>query len=201
MPNQLQQTRYDQLIRRAGGIIGPGSKVAEALAELFPMIDVERVPGELLLLGGTHICFGSEQSTGGGADFGTIQLFNPVDSGQLLSISSVNLNVSGGATIRWNIEIVALTNLSTNSAFRDGRLTAALRPVGQIRTVLTAAATTRMGQVRLNAGEPFMLEDINTVAVLAPGTGLTFQSTQFATTLNAAFNWRERVALESELNL
>ncbi len=200
MPNQLQQTRYDQLIRRAGGIIGPGSKVAEALAELFPMVDVERVPGELLALGGTRICMGSDSATGGGATLGKVQLFNPVGSGQLISISSVVLTLSGGSTILWNIETVALTTLSTNSAFRDGRLTAATRPVGQIRTQLTAAATTRMGQVPVNTREPLILEDENTVAVLAPGTGLTFSPNVFAVTLTAAFNWRERVALESELN-
>ncbi len=48
MGQELQQNRYDQLIRRVGGIIGPGSKVVEALGELFPVIDVENVPGELL---------------------------------------------------------------------------------------------------------------------------------------------------------
>jgi len=55
---ELQQNRYDQLLRRVGDLKGPGSKVNDVLQELFPTIDVENVPGELLFLMGTHIGLG-----------------------------------------------------------------------------------------------------------------------------------------------
>ncbi len=200
MPNELQQTRYDQLVRRVGGIIGPGSKVAEALPELFPMVDVERVPGELLVLGGTRIAMGSIEVSAGPAVAATIQLFNPVDSGFLVTISSAIISSGSGTQVRWNIETTPLTTLSTNRAFRDGRLSGVPRPVAQIRSVETAAATTRSGQMRMLANTPYRLEDPNGVAVLAPGTGLTIQDISLHQLLAVTLFWRERVALQSELS-
>ena len=38
--SQLQQSRYDQLLRRVGDLKGPGSKVNDVLHELFPMFDL-----------------------------------------------------------------------------------------------------------------------------------------------------------------
>jgi len=200
MPNELQQTRFDQLVRRVGGIIGPGSKVAEALPELFPVIDVERVPGELLVLGGTRICMGSEIGGPIGGQLSRVQLFNPAGSGFLLTISSVIISSQATMSFRWNIETTAITTLSTNKVFRDGRLTGTTRPVGEIRSDTTLAAVVRAGQMQVQSNRPQFLNDTNGVAVLAPGTGLTFQGGTNNSDLVVAFNWRERVALQSELN-
>ncbi len=200
MPNELQQTRYDQLVRRVGGIIGPGSKVAEALPELFPMIDVERVPGELLVLGGTRLAMGSIEVSAGPAVAATIQLFNPVDSGFLVTCSSVIVSSGSSTAVRWNIETTPLTTLSTNHAFRDGRLSGVPRPVAQIRSVETAAATTRNVQFRMLANTPYTITDGNSLAVLPPGTGLTIQDISLNQILGVTFFWRERVALQSELS-
>jgi len=200
MPFELQQTRYDQIVRRVGGIIGPGSKVAEALPELFPMIDVERVPGELLALGGTRIAFGSEDLTAGGGLLTTIQLFNPADSGFLITCNSVLLAIAVTGAIRWNITNTALTTLSTNSRFRDSRFSGVMRPVGQIRTDSIAGAVTRAGQLRILANTPLFLKPGNGFAILAPGTGITFQQIGADARLIVNFNWRERVALQSELS-
>jgi len=201
MTAELQQTRYDQLVRRVGGIIGPGSKVSEALSELFPVIDVEQVPGELLALGGTHICLGSATITADVGETGRIQLFNPVASGKLISVSSVI--VAGGASqqIRYATSIVALTDGLGTEVFRDRRLSAASRPSGQIRSDSTVALTDANGQFRIIANTPFLLHDKNSLAVLPPGTGFEFGTVTTAQTHSATFNWRERVALESELLL
>lgn len=200
MPNELQQTRYDQLVRRVGGIIGPGSKVAEALPELFPMVDVERVPGELLMLGGTRVAMGSIEISAGPAVFATIQLFNPANSGFLVTCSHLIVSSGSGTQVRWNLETTPLTDLSTNRAFRDGRLTGVPRPVAEIRSVETAAAVTRSGQMRMLANTPYTIVDPNAVAILAPGTGLTIQDISLNQIIAVTFFWRERVALESELS-
>lgn len=198
MTAELQQNRYDQLIRRVGGIIGPGSKVAEALSELFPVIDVERVPGELLLLGGTRLCWGSAGRTGDVGERARIQLFNPVDSGMLITCSSVNIDTANSGLIRWTANTIALTDGVGTERFRDLRLGEA-RPVGQIRTDSTVAITAATMQARILGSNVLILEDENGVAVLPPGAGLEFGMFDAATTIEASFNWRERVAVESEL--
>ncbi len=199
MPYELQQNRYDQLIRRVGGVIGPGAKVAEVLPELFPVIDVERVPGELLALGATFLAWGSEDITAAAAELPKVQLFNPVASGKLVTCSSAILSVSSNGTVRWNIEAVPLTTASLNIRFRDSRFTGTERPVAQVRERSDPAATTAVGRVRLTGNLPFFLEPQNPVAVLSPGFGLTFQGETAQSFLAVTFFWRERVALESEL--
>jgi len=199
MTSDIQQNRYDQTVRRVCGLIGPGSKVAEALTELFPVIDVERVPGELLLLGGTALCFGGAGVTGAAGERPRIQLFNPVNSGKIISVSSVVINSTAVIIIRATVGTIALTNGVGTERFRDTRLGGVARPAGQIRTDSTVAITDATLQFRTVANTPFFFDDENTVAVLAPGSGLEFGSFSVATTIEGNFFWRERVAEESEL--
>jgi len=201
MTSELQQSRYDQLVRRVGGIIGPGSKVSEALSELFPVIDVERVPGELLALGQTQICLGSATLTGDVAEVARVQLFNPVASGKLIAVSSVYVSATATMTFRFATSTIALTDGIGTEVFRDRRLSATSRPSGQIRTDSTVAFPDAHGQFRLAGNQVVTLEDENTAAVLSPGSGFEVGSTAAATTIFVTFNWRERVALESELLL
>jgi len=201
MPSEIQQNRYDQLIRRAGGIIGPGSKVSEVLAELFPVIDVERVPGELLALGGTFLAMGSQNLTGAVAEMATVQLFNPVGSGKLMTCSRVLASHTSTSTrVQWNIVTVPLSALSTNSRFRDSRFTGTDRPSGQVRSESLAASVTRAGQAFILEDEVLTLEDENSLFVLAPGTGWSIQMANTNQAFFVAFQWRERVVLEAELN-
>lgn len=198
MTSDLQQTRYDQLIRRVGAIVGPGSKVAEALSELFPVIDVERVPGELLLLGGTNLCIGAANVTGAVGEVARIQLFNPAGSGKLLSVSSCLISTTATQAIRFATSLINLTSNIGTQVFRDRRLTA-LRPTGQIRTDSTIALTDANGIFRVLGNTPWVLEDQNTVAVLPPGTGFEVGDSTTNTDLFVTFFWRERVAEQSEL--
>ncbi len=198
--NELQQTRYDQIIRRVGGIIGPGSKVAEALSELFPVIDVERVPGELLLLGQTALCLGAGSITGAVGEAARIQVFNPAGSGKLVAVSSTVLSTATTQQMRFATTNTALTTGLGTEVFRDRRLPGTSRPVSQIRTDSTVAKTDAHGQFRVLANTPHELPDENTVAVLPPGAGFEVGADTFNTNIVVTFFWRERVALESELN-
>jgi len=201
MTADLQQTRYDQIVRRVGGIIGPGSKVAEALSELFPVIDIERVPGELLALGGTQLCAGAATLLAGGGVAARIQVFNPVGSGKLLTVSSLVATTNATQLFRYATTNTALTTGVGTEVFRDRRFAAISRPSGQIRSQASVALTDANGFFRLLSNTSFILTDENSLAVLPPGTGFEVGAGSNTTTVTMSFLWRERVALESELLL
>ena len=198
---ELQQNRYDQLIRRVGGLIGPGSKVSEVLSELFPMIDVENVPGELLRLAGTRLCYGGGSIAGVAAESARGQLFNPADSGHLVIITSIFFGTAGDTVLRWGSNTVALSVALSTQLFRDTRDLSPIRPIAEVRSDSTVALAEGTNQARLLAISTLKLSDPNGVVVLAPGTGFEIGAVTQNNAINFSFNWRERVAEVSELNL
>ena len=201
MTYEVQQTRWDRIIRRVSGSIGPGSRVSETISELFPMIDVERVPGELLILGGTHMAWGGTSVTSSAGNTAKIQLFNPIDSGTIITVTGVFCRVGINTPFRMATEAVArLTNVGS-ATFRDTRLLIGGNPVGQIRSENTATIISVVNLYHLLSNVMFHFQDENSVAVLAPGTGLAFGPSNQNVDLSGTFWWRERPAEESELNL
>jgi len=195
---ELQQGRYDQLLRRVGDLKGPGSKVNDVLQELFPTMDVENVPGELLFLMGTRIGWASGSKSPTAGKRAGIQLFNPAGSGQLVTVSSVILNSGAASAITYGIVSVALATNTGIPRHRDGRVGVGPSGVAELRTSPDAVALLS-GQIRLASSVSFTLRDGNSVCVLSPGTGVSFiGSTDVATTVN--FFYRERIAEPSELN-
>jgi len=201
MADEIQQNRYDQLLRRVGGLIGPGAKVAEVLSELFPMFDVENVPGELLILGGTRICIGGGSITSAAAEAPRMQLFNPVDSGNLITLTSLIVSRAALGIIRFGPVTVPLATGIGTETFRDMRLALQDRPVGEIRTESSVALADATGQFRIPDSVPYTLEDENGVVVLPPGTGFEIGLASLQATIFTSWFWRERVAEPSELNL
>ncbi len=199
MTSELQQNRYDQLIRRVGGIIGPGSKVAEALSELFPTIDVERVPGELLLLGGTQLGHGGSIVTGAVATAPRIQLFNPIDSSKIITCTSIVVVTGSTEVVRSTVNQTALPSGIGVELVRDGRVPIPTRPIGQIRTQLTGVLADATVQWTQAADVPFYLTDPNGLSILPPGSGYGFGLGAVNTVLQVSFWWRERVAEQAEL--
>jgi len=199
MGHDLQQTRYDQLIRRVGGIIGPGPKVAEALSELFPTLDVENVPGELLFLSGWRLGIAGAGVAGDATKRARIQLFNPVGSGKLAVVSSVYTSTSALDEIRFSVgSTPLLTGLGIENV-RDTRQGLPENTVCQLRSDSTVAKTDAQGQLLSLANTPFTLWDPNGLAILAPGTGFEIGTDNVNSTLVVTFMYRERQALESEL--
>jgi len=198
---ELQQNRYDQLIRRVGGLIGGGSKVSEALSELFPTIDVEQVPGELLALGGTSLHLGGTDQLGQAALTTRIQLFNPAGSGKLITVTQVSIHVVALNIIRFGVTNTALLTGLGVERFRDSRFGIAQSGAGQIRDEFTVATTDADGLVLLPANTNRQFKDRNGLAVLSPGFGYEFGTAVVNNRLGVTFWWRERVAEQSELNL
>jgi len=199
MTAELQTNRYDQLVRRAGGIIGPGSKVSEALSELFPTMDVENVPGELLYLMGWRLGFGGIQVSAGVGDVARIQLFNPVGSGNLVTISGFVAAVSSTQRLRFSVGATPLTSGVGINNVRDTRQGAAQLTTTQLRTDETVAKTDSQGTVILVSNTSLRFEDRNGIAILSPGNGFEVGCDTTNTALTVTFFYRERTALESEL--
>jgi len=196
----LQQNRYDQLLRRVGDLKGQGSKVADVLAELFPMFDVESDRGELQILSGTDICVGATTVGPSAGNSPRIQVFNPVGSGKIATVTTVYPTTPNTGIVRMATATIALTTGIGTEVFRDRRRAVTQRPTCQMRTDLTAALTDGNWLFRQLASNSELIHDDNGVAVLAPGTGLEVGHGSLNTTLLCSFMWRERVAEPSELS-
>jgi len=201
VPSEIQQNRYDQLIRRVAGIVGPGSKVAEALTELFPTFEVENVPGELLALGGTKLCCGAARNAAVAGQKTRIQLFNPVDSGHIITVTHVAVFAEAVSEfVNHAVRQIPLTTITSLERFRDGRFPTPGRPVGQIRLEFSVAQTDPDQILSIVNTTTLFLDDPNSLAVLPPGSGYEFGCQTNNISLVTAFRWRERPAEQSELN-
>lgn len=198
MTYEVQQTRWDRLIRRVSGSIGPGSRVSETISELFPVLDVERAPGELLVLGGTRLCWQSTERPAFVGQVSASQLINPLDSGTLVTVSSLNLRNNLAAIVQIQITDTLFTVGLVSGLFRDGRLGTARETTAKVASIDNV--TTGGGpRYTLQASVLFPLEDENSIAVLAPGQALQVGTATFNTILTVNYYWRERPAEVSEL--
>jgi len=199
--NEIQQTRWDRMVRRVAGIIGPGSKVAEVITELFPMINVEEPPPELLLLGGTVLGMGASDLTGAAGQQPKIQLFNPVGSGQIVTVTDLFFTATASVVFRVSRDTAPLASGIATQVARDTRQIASSLPtagmfqessVGFINANMIFFSALNLAQHKFSP---------NGIMVLAPGTGITISTTTAASRILVTFLWRERPAEQSELNL
>jgi len=201
MTFEVQQTRWDRIIRRVSGSIGPGSRVSETLSELFPVLDVERVPGELLLLGGTIPSFASGLVVSGAGQFPAVQLFNPPASGVLVTVSKVFISSTTTQTISWDIDDAQIGTLVANAPrSRDLRVLFPSQPVAQLSTSGDLVAPIGgFGQFRVIGDDTLYLEDDNGVMILPPGSGMSIGGNSANTSAVVTYFWRERPAEQAEL--
>jgi len=202
MGHEVQQTRWDRLLRRASGSIGPGSRVSETLSELFPVFNVESPPAELLVLGGTHMAMGFTSEPGVVANFQVSQLFNPVGSAAIITLTSLSISTDTSATFDLGLtEGSFTTDHPTQKGFVDGRLIAVNTPIGQVREETAGAAGVSQYRLTLEIAESNIFMPPHAVAVLSPGTGFSVGTAQTNTTLEVGYTWTERPAEPSELSL
>jgi len=201
--SELQQNRYDMLIRRVGGLIGPGSKVSEVISELFPMFDVENMPGELLLLAGTRLCLGGGTLTAVAGQSSTAVLENPTGSGMLVTLERVDFATNQISTLRWGVQngFRATSVAIGTEDFRDVRNFAPDQPTANVRQITEVPLANGTNQSRLLPHTPFTLDPPNSVCVLPPGTSFEIGAATTNCGIFYGFSWRERVAEQSELNL
>jgi len=197
---ELQQNRYDQLLRRVGDLKGQGSKVSEVLSELFPTFDVENIPHELFLLSGARICAGSATQAAVASQRSRIQLFNPAGSTALVTVTGFS-HFSGTANIMvMGLVSVALATTVVTERDWDTRLGILSSPIAQIRQTTNVAAGPSSFNIRTDASANQFIQNQKGIAVLAPGTGLEFTCGINNTAMTIGLFWRERQAEPSELN-
>jgi len=194
---ELQQNRYDQLLRRVGDLKGPGSKVNDVLQELFPTLDVENVPGELLLLMGTRIGWASTTKSPTAGKRAGIQLFNPAASGQLITVSSFVIAPNSSTTFSWGLTESTLATNTGIPRLRDGRIGDGAEGVAELRTSPDEVALSS-GAAKVSGSQSFTITDGNSVCVLSPGTGIKIIGA-IDIGFSASFFYRERIAEPSEL--
>ncbi len=197
---EIQQNRYDQLIRRVNNIVSAGSMVGDALNELFPTIDVENVPGELLALLGTRIGLGGSSITGVAAEFAKAQLFNPADSNLIVAVTGVRVSVTTTSIITWGTTDTLFTSNPDVEVVRDTRGGASIKPTASVRILSDGTVGPANMPLNLLANSILEWTDPNAIVVLAPGTGVTFTNTNSNVTTQFTFMWRERNAEAAELN-
>lgn len=193
----LQQARYDQLVRRVGALYGGGSKVVEVLPEVFPVLELEGTTPELLALSGWRTAWQSTERLSTGINLSTSQLFNPAASNQLVVITRVDLLVDPAAVVQAQVVDTVLA-AGVSGLFRDSRFGVPRSTVAQASSLdggTTGGGLRYLLQIDVN----FSIRDDNGICVLAPGTGMQFGTTGPATKLLVNYWWRERQAQESEL--
>ena len=202
MPFEIQQTRWDKLLRRVSGSIGPGSRVGTSISDLFPVLDVESVPGELLLLAGTRICSGAAGALGAAAEVPNVIIANPADSGLLLTVTQVCITSDVTGLVRFAMQSGITGAAQSRERFRDARLISATSlPSGQIRTASNASLPDQDVAFGVIADEPVFFSDENGLAVLSPNTQYLAAGVTVVSTIRVTYWWRERAAEQSELNL
>ncbi len=196
---ELQQNRYDKLLRRVGGLIGAKSMVNDALGELFPTIDAETLHAELLLLADWKMAHGAINLPASVGDINKTQLFNPVDSGNLVVPTRISIFSPTGDNIRYLLTSVPLTDLTANMELFDSRVGIAVIPVAQVRSLVSPAGVANFGEIVTLAFDLYVFDIPYGMCVLAPGTGLTVAHTVTGVPFIVDYQWRERVAEQSEL--
>ena len=197
---QIQQGRYDALLRRVADLKGPGSKVNDVLEELFPCFNVEELPAELYRLANIDLCMGGGVVTGVIATSARAQIFNPTGSGKLISVTQAGLSTNTTGVVRWGRRDTPLTTTLSTQIFVDTRHPLGSLPTGQIRVDNTLALANASGRSTLLASTPFVLTNENGIAVLTEGTGFEIGFNLQNEDANFWFYWRERVAEPSETN-
>ena len=200
MPYEIQQSRWDKLLRRVSGSIGPGSRVGTSISDLFPVFDVERVPAELLALSGWRTAAGSTNQNGQAALQQQAQIFNPVASGKIIVVTGIWLGTNTAQLMNYGLVSTQLAIQPAVERPRDSRFSITQRTTGLISFGTNAAVTpiTANVQVRGNVAEHLL--DENGLFVLSPGFGCQVSTTTVNTALRSSWFWREREAEQSELN-
>jgi len=197
---EIQQNRWDQLIRRTANIVSPGSMVGDALNELFPVLDVETLNAELAFLSGWNLAMASSTLNASVTETNHHQLFNPAGSGQIIVLERVDIRSSALVFVRFLTTATALTDFTSNSLKRDTRAGVTAIPVGQVRDVQQVGGVSLVGVIVVRADVNEVIAEKKGLFTLAPGTGVTFATVSLNVATSINFWWRERVAEPAELN-
>jgi len=195
---RLQTGRLENLIRRWGSIKGGGSVLSETLGDVFPILDLENLPPELLLPAGISMFAGSVSATGSAGNLAGIGIVNSVDSGMILTITKFHVKTVAVQAISCGIQTPIATaintrNLDTRSAQNfqgSARLFGSSNTAGVLGNFIIDTQATIDREVTVPHG----------IVVLTPGTSFQCTASVVATLLRGTFFGYLRLAEPSELS-
>jgi len=195
---RLQTGRLENLIRRWGSIKGGGSVLSETLGDVFPVLDLENLPPELLLPAGISMVSGSVSATGGVGDLGGVGILNLAGSGMILTLTKFHVKTAAVQGISCGLRTPRTPDINTRNM--DSR--SAQNFNGAARLFSEAATGGALGNFIIDTQADIDREVTvpHGICVLAPGG--TFQLTASITnTLIRATFWAYlRLAEPSELS-
>ena len=195
----LQQARYDQLVRRVGALYGGGSKITEVLPELFPVLEVENTTPELLALTGWRTAWQNIQQNAVAAQVSAVQLSNPLGSGVIAAVTRIYVAVNSVTNVQMQLTDALFTSASIRGLFRDARFGGNRATALELRSDPNIATGAGLRIILNTTNEIFEIRDDNGLAVLTPGTALQLGSVDVNLVLQVNFLWRERLAQPSEI--
>ena len=196
---RIQTGTFDNLIRRLYSIKGGGSELSETLGDVFPILDLENLPSELLLLRGWVLSMGRIQNTAGVGALNAHQLFNPPGSGMIMVLTSLRMSSSATSVVTYGPAFTALATSSVAGARRDTRA-GSIKPTNGLLQEEDDGTGSAFGIMQISPNLFHELTDPNGLAVLIPGSAFRITDNITNQTLRTAWMWRERVAEPSELS-
>jgi len=196
---RLQTGRLENLIRRWGSIKGGGSVLSETLGDVFPILDLEKLPPELLLLAGIHTWSGVLADTGAAGQNAGIQVVNRANSGIIMVVTRLSIRSSTAQSVTYGTVNGLLTGSSIGLRNRDTRDGLLISQWGSLQSDDTSN-TEFFGNIRLAINVDRVLEVPNGIAVLSPGNQFTVSTTTNATFMSVGFQGYSRLAEPSELS-
>jgi len=196
----LQTARYDQLIRRVGGLYGGGAKVVEALPELFPVLELEDTTPELIALTGWRTAWQNIAQAPSLLELSAVQLSNPVGSGLIAAVTQFIVRLDTVQDVHASVTSNLFTSASIRGLFRDGRFGGNRNTGLELRSDNDIVTNAGFAVFITPAFSLFTVRDDNGLAVLTPGTALQVGTAAVNVDINVTYFWRERPALPSEIN-
>lgn len=196
---RIQTGVFDNLIRRLYSIKGGGSELSETLGDVFPILDLENLPSELLLLRGWVLGMGQIQNTSAVGMLNAHQLFNPFDSNMIMVLTSLRVSANTASVLLYGPSFTALADSSVAGAQRDTRALV-IKPTTGLLQEEDDGLSSGFGLIQILANLSVKLTDPNGLAVLLPGTGFRITDNVTNKALRTAWMWRERLTEPSEVN-
>lgn len=196
---RLQTGRLENLIRRWGSIKGGGSVLSETLGDVFPILDLENLPPELLLTAGISMIAGTGTVTGGVGQLGAVQLVNPTGTNAILTLTKFHVKTAAVQGIACGLTTDLLSPL-INSRNMDSRSAVTFNAAARIAVSANAAGSLGDFVVDTEATIDREVTIPHGIAVITPGNAFRLTASATNTLLRVSFFGYVRQAEPSELS-
>jgi len=196
---RIQTGSFDNLIRRLYSIKGGGSELSESLGDVFPILDLENLPAELLLLRGWRKFSAFATQVAVAAQTTALQLVVPDANTNLVVVEKLIIKVQTASNVTIGTNVAAFTELA-NVNNQDTRSPEASNAHVRLAGTNNAATTANGAILRLTTGVDREFEVPGGIAVLGPGGVFSVIVSTGDLDLTVSFFGRERIAEPSEVS-